>query len=298
MRAGSSGGSTSSVRSSRPGRRSAVSTSHGWLVAASTKTPSLSAWAPSSSASSWLTTLRPPEWRRWLRFWPIASSSSRNSTHGPARRAAANASWSLRSDSPSHMSSTSLRPIEKKLGAELAGDGAGEERLAAAGRAVEQQPAAQRLAVVGAQLGVAQRREEGGVQARLDLVEPADVGERDLRALGLDQALGVELGEALAERELLVLDPALLAEAARPARGRRSRAAAACSSRPARGRRAPGRRRGRPSAPRCCPAWWRARTARARARARHRRPSPAARRGGCAAPGCRDRRSPRPRVRR
>ena len=37
-----SGGRTSRVRSRRPGRRRAGSTSHGWLVAARTKTPSLS----------------------------------------------------------------------------------------------------------------------------------------------------------------------------------------------------------------------------------------------------------------
>ena len=203
-RAGRSGGSTSTVRSSRPGRRSAVSTSHGWFVAASTNTPSLSACAPSSSASSWLTTLRPPEWRRWLRFWPSASSSSRKSTQGAARRAASNASCSRRSDSPSHMSSTSLRPSEKNARAELAGDRAREERLAAAGRAVQQQAAAQRLAVVRAQLGVAQRREEGGVQARLDLLQAADVGERDPRAVGLDQALGVQLREAFGDRDRLL----------------------------------------------------------------------------------------------
>ena len=99
------------------------------------------------------------------------------------------------------MSSTSLRPTREEARAELARDGAGEERLAAAGRAVEQQAAAQRLAVVGAQLGVAQRREERGVQARLDLLQAADVGERDPRALRLDQALGVQLREAVGDRD-------------------------------------------------------------------------------------------------
>ena len=50
-----SGGSTSSVRSKRPGRRKAESTSHGWLVAASRNTPVLSDATSSSSSSSWFT---------------------------------------------------------------------------------------------------------------------------------------------------------------------------------------------------------------------------------------------------
>ena len=88
--------------------------------------------------------------------------------------------------------------------AELARDGAREERLAAAGRAVHQQAAAERLAVVRPQLRVAQRREERGVQARLDLLQAADVVERDPRALRLDQALGVQLREALGDRDRLL----------------------------------------------------------------------------------------------
>ena len=39
----------------RPGRRKATSTSHGWFVAPSTNSPSLSLATPSSSCSSWPT---------------------------------------------------------------------------------------------------------------------------------------------------------------------------------------------------------------------------------------------------
>jgi hypothetical protein len=74
-----------------------------------------------------------------------------------------------------------VEPEREEARAELAGHRAREERLAAARRAVQQQAAAQRLAVVGAQLGVAQRGEERGVQARLDLLGAADVGQRDAR---------------------------------------------------------------------------------------------------------------------
>jgi hypothetical protein len=85
--------------------------------------------------------------------------------------------------------------------AELPRDRAGEERLAAAGWSVEQQAAAQRLAVVGAQLGVAQGRQERRVQPRLDLLEAADVGERHPRSVDLEDAvdlLGHEVVDGLA----------------------------------------------------------------------------------------------------
>jgi hypothetical protein len=110
-RAGASGGSTSSIRSNRPGRRRAGSTSHGWLVAPSTNRPS-SGW--SSSASSVFTVLRRlEECVRCERFCPSASTSSKNSTHGAWRRAAAKTCARFRSLDPVHMSSTSATPTEK-----------------------------------------------------------------------------------------------------------------------------------------------------------------------------------------
>jgi len=62
---------------------------------------------------------------------------------------------------------------------QLAGDRAGKEGLAAPRGAVEQQAAPERLPVHLAELRVAQGTEERGLEAALDLVEAADVGEGD-----------------------------------------------------------------------------------------------------------------------
>jgi hypothetical protein len=59
----------------------------------------------------------------------------------------------------------------------------GEERLPAAGRPVEQQPAAQALAVEGPQRLVAQRGEERRLQPLLHRVHAADVGQPEVRPL-------------------------------------------------------------------------------------------------------------------
>ena len=67
----------------------------------------------------------------------------------------------------------------EEAGAQLAGDRPGEEGLAAPRRAVEQQAAPERLPVHLAELRVAQGTEERGLEAALDLVEAADVGEGD-----------------------------------------------------------------------------------------------------------------------
>ncbi len=60
---------------------------------------------------------------------------------------------------------------------ELAGHGSGQEGLAAAGRAPEQEATTQLRAVGPAQLGVAQRGEEALVQSLLDVLEAAHVGQ-------------------------------------------------------------------------------------------------------------------------
>ncbi|CPU66679.1 Uncharacterised protein [Mycobacteroides abscessus] len=104
-RAGSSGGRTSTTRSNRPGRRSAVSTSHGWLVAPSTNRPSLSEPMPSISWRSWLTTVRMPDEPEYCaRLPPIASTSSRNRTAGASCRARWNRAWRFCSLSPMYLS--------------------------------------------------------------------------------------------------------------------------------------------------------------------------------------------------
>ena len=58
----------------------------------------------SSSSSSWFTADRIGVFRSWERFWPIASTSSRNSTHGALRRATSKSSWMFRSERPTNMS--------------------------------------------------------------------------------------------------------------------------------------------------------------------------------------------------
>ncbi len=70
-------------------------------------------------------------------------------------------------------------------GAELPGNGAGDERLAAARRPVEQQAAAQALAVQPAQLGVAHRHQERALEPLLDLLHTGDVSQPDARLLDL-----------------------------------------------------------------------------------------------------------------
>jgi hypothetical protein len=77
--------------------------------------------------------------------------------------------------------------------AHLARHGPGQECLAAAGRAVEQQAAAQALAEQRTQLGVAQWPQERHLEALLDLLHAAHVGERDRRPLDVEGAVGVAL---------------------------------------------------------------------------------------------------------
>ena len=196
-RAGWSGGSTS-TRAVQPARAAAARCrrpTDGWSRRARRR-PRCRACAPSSSASSWLTTLRPAVVAQVAALLAerVELVEEEHARRGAARRLERVVELALGLAEP-HVEHVAEAEREEAR-AQLARDRAGEERLAAAGRAVEQQAAAQRLAVVGAQLGVAQRRQERGVQARLDLLEAADVVERDPRALRLDQALGVELGEA------------------------------------------------------------------------------------------------------
>ena len=141
-RSGASGGRTRVIRSKRPGRSSAGSTSHGAFVAASTNRPSLSADIESISSSSVFTMPRRPDQPEPMldRRAPIASISSRNSTVGRARlRAFAKTACSFCSRLAEVRAEHVREAHGEEPGAELAGDRAGDEGLAAAGRAVEQQ---------------------------------------------------------------------------------------------------------------------------------------------------------------
>ena len=70
-------------------------------------------------------------------------------------------------------------------GSHLTGHGAGDEGLARPRRAVQEQAAAQALAVEPAQLGIAHRGQERRLQPVLDLSHAADVGQADAGPLHL-----------------------------------------------------------------------------------------------------------------
>ena len=59
----------------------------------------------------------------------------------------------------------------------LTGDGTGDEGLSRPRRTVQEQAAAQALAVEPAQFGIAHRRQEGGLEPVLDLGHSPDVGQ-------------------------------------------------------------------------------------------------------------------------
>ena len=175
---------------SDPGRSSAGSRMSGRLVAAIRITPCV--WSkPSISTSSWLSVCsrsscpppRPaPRWR------PTASISSTKMIAGAAAFACSNRSRTrLRADAHEHLDEVGAGDREERH-AGLAGDRLGEQRLAGAGRAVEQHA----LRDLGAhRLERGRRLEE--VLDLLELldrfVEPGDVGEGDLR-LVLVERLG------------------------------------------------------------------------------------------------------------
>ncbi len=120
----------------------------------------------------------------------VASALARG--HRPRRRTARRAccagpcsksSCRLRSLLPIHMSSTSLMPTERKPALDLAGRGPGEEGLAAAGRAVHQDAAADRLAELRLTApGCWSGARNDSSRRSLDLVHAADVGEAGRRA--------------------------------------------------------------------------------------------------------------------
>mmetsp|Transcript_6931 Transcript_6931/g.28423 ORF Transcript_6931/g.28423 Transcript_6931/m.28423 type:complete len:252 (-) Transcript_6931:285-1040(-) len=116
MRPATSGRSTVTWRSKRPGRRSALSSTSGRLVAASTITPVLPS-KPSISVSSWLmvcsrSSLPPPmpapRWR------PTASISSMNTMQGALDLAFSNRSRTRDAPTPTNISTNSDAAHEKK----------------------------------------------------------------------------------------------------------------------------------------------------------------------------------------
>ena len=77
-------------------------------------TPSFPLSMPSISVSSWLVTPRHPELLAWLRFWPIASISSRKRTTGACARAVSKREWRFASELPMNWSRMSVRVMLTK----------------------------------------------------------------------------------------------------------------------------------------------------------------------------------------
>ena len=180
-RAGASGGGTKRRRSNRPGRRNAGSTCQGMFVAASTSTPSLDDWIPSISDRNWLMSICRPLWRMSLRLAPSASTSSKNSTHGRERRACSKISCRLRSTLAEPHVENLVDADGQEGGLDFAGRGAGQVRLAAAGRPIEKDAAARRLAVGLVEFGVRQRMNDFHPHFLLDRLHAAHVPEGDAR---------------------------------------------------------------------------------------------------------------------
>ena len=112
-----SGLSTSTWRSKRPGRSSAGSSTSGRLVAPMMMTP-LRASKPSISASSWLSVCSRSSWLPiglWTRTLPSASSSSMKTMHGALASACAKRSRTRAAPTPTNIS-TNSEPLRLKNG--------------------------------------------------------------------------------------------------------------------------------------------------------------------------------------
>ena len=112
----------------------------GRLVAAMMTMPS-DVSKPSISASNWLSVCSRSSWpppRPAPRLRPIESISSTKMIARPIRRACWNRSRTRLAPTPTNISMKSEPVTRQEADAGLAGDGAGEQRLAGAGRADEQ----------------------------------------------------------------------------------------------------------------------------------------------------------------
>ena len=182
-----SGGETKTWRSKRPGRSSAGSSFSSRLEAAMTTTrPSAAEAKPSISTSSWLSVCSRSELLSEPRRAPTASSSSMKMIAGCVlARLAEQAADARGAEAGEHLDERGRR-LREELRARLVGDGLGQQRLAGAGRAVEQDA----LGHLGAEalelLGRAQEVDDLA-QLGLGLVDAGDVLPADLEVgLGLD----------------------------------------------------------------------------------------------------------------
>ena len=201
-----SGGVTKIWRSKRPGRSSAGSSLSIRLEAAITTTPSL-ALKPSSSTSSWLSVWSFSPEMSAPRVAPTASSSSMNTIAGAALRASRKSRRMRAAPSPTNISTKLAADCAKNVGAGLVGHGLGQQRLAGARRAVQQDPLRHLCAEPPEALRVAQELHDLA-QLVLGLVGSGDV-------LPADGARGLRL-------DLLRLGAQWASAAASPAAERRS----------------------------------------------------------------------------
>ena len=172
-----SGGETKIWRSKRPGRSSAGSSFSSRLDAAITTRSPVRA-KPSISTSSWLSVCSRSELLSEPRSPPTASISSMKMIAGRCLRASANRRRMRAAPRPANISTKRGGRLREELRAGLVGHGLGQQRLAGAGRAVQQDA----LRDLGAErveaLRVAQEVDDL-LQLRLGLVGAGDVGPRD-----------------------------------------------------------------------------------------------------------------------
>ena len=132
-----SGGETKTWRSKRPGRSSAGSSfSSRFEAAMTTRSPVV--LKPSISTSSWLSVCSRSELWSEPRWPPTASISSMKMIAGRCLRASANRRRMRAAPRPANISTNGGRRLREELGAGLVRHGLGQQRLAGAGRPVQQ----------------------------------------------------------------------------------------------------------------------------------------------------------------
>ena len=209
-----SGLSTSTWRSKRPGRSSAGSSTSGRLVAPMMMTP-LRESKPSISASSWLSVCSRSSWlpiglcTRDLaeRVELVDEDDARRLGFGLLEQIAD----ARGADADEHLDELRAAQAEERH-VRLAGDGARQQRLAGAGRADEQHALRNAAAEVRVLLRVLQELDDL-LELLLGLVHAGDVGEADLHFV-----VGVDLRAAARERHHAALGAAHAPEEEAPDR--------------------------------------------------------------------------------
>ena len=189
------------MRSKRPGRRRAWSTSHGWFVAPRTNTSSLTPAKPSSLGEQLGDDIAAGRSAQLAAAHPdgvelVEEHHARRPPPGGLEML-----WSCFSLLPNHMSRTSLSSTGVNEASSLAGQCPGQVGLAASRRSVQEHSAAQAAAELSAQLGYPQRAEEAQLQPALDVGQTSDVAQPDPPVLVLGHDVAEERVELV---ELLV----------------------------------------------------------------------------------------------